>query len=161
MPTWIITALKKCVFLFVCLRVHRYIMSETAEPRADVDTQRLFVKALFFKQVTTPPREWLIPPSYPLCLIRTLMEEPRGMWQYSWFHTAARVASACSTFHASLRINLIGGYFIIMLATGDKTLCTRVKKKQTSCVNTAILGITESGCSYQTTENANDTKESQ
>lgn len=45
MPTWIITALKKCVFLFVCLRVHRYIMSETAEPRADVDTQRLFVKA--------------------------------------------------------------------------------------------------------------------
>lgn len=114
----------------------------------------------FFKQVTTPPREWLIPLSYPLCLIRTLTEEPRGMWQYSWFHTAARVASVCSTFHASLRINLIGGYFIIMLATGDKTLCTRVKKNP-SCVNTAILGITESGCSYQTTENANDTKESQ
>lgn len=133
MPTWIITALKKCVFLFVCLRVHRYIMSETAEPRADVDTQRLFVKALFFKQVTTPPREWLIPLSYPLCLIRTLMEEPRGMWQYSWFHTAAQVASVCSTFHASLRINLIGGYFIIMLATGDKTLCTRVKKKPIMC----------------------------
>lgn len=57
MPTWIITALKKCVFLFVCLRVHRYIMSETAEPWADVDTQTLFVKALFLKQVTTPPRE--------------------------------------------------------------------------------------------------------
>lgn len=82
------------------------------------------------------------------------MEEPRGMWQYSWFHTAARVASVCSTFHASLRINLIGGYFIIMLATGDKTLCTRVKKNH-------HVGITESGCSYQTTENANDTKESQ